>query len=418
MFVPEQAPDVISNSFEMYKYIYVDTHSIPNYQPYYTPDKDVYDPPSGGYCIGRWHIVCPKDFIEGFDTLDPYFRDLSYGNNGAVRAKYGYDWVSDLMLEYGDYLNELPFTDATTQGGQSRADFFKELGELYSKKIIRVTYEGTTYGDAAMNQFLADLAAIYPGWTVKWDKTHSNMTSSYYPPFEDPPDHTYPFWSYGVTFHDAGSFDVEESQKVDPKEIEERDYQDAKVPIHNFNGTENEFLQEIKDIVIEDMKKTGILASITAAQALIESKHGVSGLTKKANNLFGIKGQYNGNSVWMNTREEVGGRSITVKAEFRAYQSWAESIADHSRLLSNSRYQLSGEKDYVTAAHRLKDKGYATDSRYASTLISVIKAYHLDEWDKAGGSGSIKRFMGINYARVEAVPIRKEDYFARDEVAA
>ena len=58
--------------------------------------------------------------------------------------------------------------------------------------------------------------------------------------------------------------------------------------------TTETFLKEFKKYCINDMKKSGILASLTAAQGKIESKNGNSGLTTECNNLFGIKGQYNG----------------------------------------------------------------------------------------------------------------------------
>lgn len=161
-------------------------------------------------------------------------------------------------------------------------------------------------------------------------------------------------------------------------------FADANVTIHEFNGDESAFLEEIKAMVTADMQNTGILASLTAAQALLESRHGTSGLTKKANNLFGIKGSYNGMSVTMKTREVINGETIYVPAAFRAYNSWEESIANHSALFTNnSRYSnLVGETNYVTAATNVQKDGYATDPNYASSLISIIRAYGLDEWDQ------------------------------------
>ncbi len=160
---------------------------------------------------------------------------------------------------------------------------------------------------------------------------------------------------------------------------------EAKVPKHDFNGDEQAFLNEIMDLVIADMKKTGIPASLTAAQALLESRHGMSGLTKDANNLFGIKGSYKGMYVFKRTREVVNGQDVYVNAKFRAYNSWAESISDHSALFVNnpSRYgNLIGETDYKKAAKNVQADGYATDPKYASSLISIIEAYGLDKWDK------------------------------------
>ena len=88
--------------------------------------------------------------------------------------------------------------------------------------------------------------------------------------------------------------------------------------------TAESFLEKIKPLVIADMQASGILASLTAAQAFIESGKGNSGLTQKANNLFGIKGTFNGESVKMQTKEYVNGKYETVMADFRKYPSWAE----------------------------------------------------------------------------------------------
>ncbi len=170
-----------------------------------------------------------------------------------------------------------------------------------------------------------------------------------------------------------------------PDDDIEDDIGEADVPVHPFSGDEKAFLEEIKALVIADMHNTGIPASLTAAQALLESRHGTSGLTKKANNLFGIKGSYHGMYVIMKTREVIDGKDVYVDAKFRAYNSWAESISDHSALFVNnpSRYgNLIGETDYKKAARNVQADGYATDPNYASSLISIIEAYGLDKWDK------------------------------------
>ena len=146
--------------------------------------------------------------------------------------------------------------------------------------------------------------------------------------------------------------------------------------------TAESFLNVLKPYVLEDMKKTGILASLTASQAFIESNKGNSGLTTKANNLFGIKGKYNGQSVTMQTTEYYNGVKTKVNAEFRKYPSWLESIADHSRLLSTKRYaNLKGCVDYKQACVNIQKDGYATSPTYSDTLIKTIEKYQLYLWD-------------------------------------
>ena len=147
--------------------------------------------------------------------------------------------------------------------------------------------------------------------------------------------------------------------------------------------TSTEFLKKIRPYVIQDMRASGILASMTAAQAFIESNKGISGLTIKANNLFGIKGKYNGQSVTMPTKEWQNGQYVIVSAAFRKYPSWLESINDHSAMFNRmSRYEnLRNCQDYEESCFNVKKDGYATDPDYSLTLISKIKEYKLWMWD-------------------------------------
>lgn len=146
--------------------------------------------------------------------------------------------------------------------------------------------------------------------------------------------------------------------------------------------TQASFLETIKPYVIEDMARTQILASLTASQAMIESRSGNSGLAVKGNNLFGIKGKYNGQCVSMMTTEYYNGKACRVLADFKKYPSWAESIADHSALFNkNSRYKnLRNCQDYEEACINVKKDGYATSPTYAQTLINTIKKKEFKLW--------------------------------------
>lgn len=161
--------------------------------------------------------------------------------------------------------------------------------------------------------------------------------------------------------------------------------------------TAETFLTKLKPFVLEDMRKSGILASLTASQAFIESNKGNSGLAKH-NNLFGIKGAYNGQSVKMWTTEYYNGVPQRVLASFRAYPSWAESIADHSDLFNRlDRYKnLRGLTDYQLACKYVREDGYATSPSYTNTLLSCINKYKLYLWDaevtgESAGSANVKQ---------------------------
>lgn len=143
------------------------------------------------------------------------------------------------------------------------------------------------------------------------------------------------------------------------------------------------FLNKFKEYCIKDMKQSGILASLTAAQGLIESNKGNSGLTTKANNLFGIKGKYNGQSVSMLTTEYYNGVKTRVYQDFRKYPSWQESVNDHSAMFNRlSWYEnLRNCQDYEEACTNVKKDGYATAPDYTRTLMNPIRKYQLWMWD-------------------------------------
>ncbi len=151
----------------------------------------------------------------------------------------------------------------------------------------------------------------------------------------------------------------------------------------------NDFIAKIAPYAVKDMIKTQILASLTIAQAALESGWGGSSLTRLSNNLFGIKGSYNGQSRSFPTKEFINGAWVTVDAPFRVYPSWSESIADHSALFHNGthdrpdRYHnLIGERDYKTAARHVAEDGYATDPAYTTKLIDIIETYDLEQYDQ------------------------------------
>lgn len=148
----------------------------------------------------------------------------------------------------------------------------------------------------------------------------------------------------------------------------------------------------------KNYQKTGILASVTAAQCILESGWLSTSLAVEANNCFGMKAMLSGNtwpgSSWTGeihnkrTWEEYSGSVITIMADFRAYPSIEKSLADHSAYLlgaetgTGMRYAgLQGETNYRTAIQIIKNGGYATDSRYVDKVCSIIERYNLTKYD-------------------------------------
>lgn len=144
------------------------------------------------------------------------------------------------------------------------------------------------------------------------------------------------------------------------------------------------FINKIGPLAQLDMQKTGVLASLTIAQAILESGWGESELTLKANNLFGIKAtaSWKGATYTRETREYVNSEAVTVTADFKAYNSLEDSISDHSVLLQKDRYtKVLQTSDYKVACEEVYKAGYATDPNYPSKLITLIEQYHLDQYD-------------------------------------
>ncbi|MDO5146542.1 MAG: glucosaminidase domain-containing protein [Eubacteriales bacterium] len=166
------------------------------------------------------------------------------------------------------------------------------------------------------------------------------------------------------------------------------------------NMTTTQFIEAMGPIAQEDYKNSGVLASVTLAQAILESGWGKSTLCQAGNNVFGMKTNLSGNTwlgsswdgvsmVTLRTGEEYNGRRVTVTASFRKYETVAQSVADHSAYLVNAkngyanRYQgLTDTTSYVEQVNIIKNGGYATSSNYVSQLISLIERYNLTQYDQ------------------------------------
>ena len=166
--------------------------------------------------------------------------------------------------------------------------------------------------------------------------------------------------------------------------------------------SENEVIAKAGALFTADMEESGILASVSMAQFILESGYGKSELAQNANNLFGMKKSLSGNtwdsSAWddtsiytKKTQEYENGTYVTVTADFRKYPSVEKSIADHSAYLlgakNGSRLRYDGLKyctDYRKAAQIIKDGGYASSPDYVEKLCTIIERWNLTQYDAAG----------------------------------
>ena len=143
--------------------------------------------------------------------------------------------------------------------------------------------------------------------------------------------------------------------------------------------TPNEYINRYKELAVIEMHRSGVPASITLSQGVLESSSGNSRLAKFANNHFGIKckGNWTGKTIYAN--------DDAPDECFRAYGSVLESYKDHSDFLrKNWRYHELFElkiTDYKGWCHGLRKAGYATNPQYGKILINLIERYELYQYD-------------------------------------
>lgn len=182
-----------------------------------------------------------------------------------------------------------------------------------------------------------------------------------------------------------------------------------------FQGlTEEQVLAKVGPLFTADQKKSGILASVSMAQFILESGYGKSELALGANNCFGMKKSLSGNtwsgSVWdgvsiykKKTQEQkADGSYVTVIAEFRKYPNVDDSIADHSAYLLGAkngekfRYDgLKGCSDHKKAVQIIKDGGYATSLTYVEKLCSIIEKWKLTQYDVTDKNSDVIKYYRV-----------------------
>ena len=199
------------------------------------------------------------------------------------------------------------------------------------------------------------------------------------------------------------------------------------------------FLDTMVPLAQEDMRKSGILASLTLAQEITESGWLTSELTLKANNPHGMKAELSGNnwpgSTWNGdvyeketAEQRKDGTYYTVVAPFRKYSSLQEAVADHSAYLAGARNAdgglrypgIVGEKDAAKAAHIVASGGYATSLTYEEKLIERINKYNLTQYDSVESEGRTMKEVKImldaghygKYNRSPVVPAYYESDFS------
>jgi flagellum-specific peptidoglycan hydrolase FlgJ/spore germination protein YaaH len=164
------------------------------------------------------------------------------------------------------------------------------------------------------------------------------------------------------------------------------------------------FITEIATYAQPVAQANDLYASVMIAQAILESGWGRSALSQSPNhNLFGIKGSYSGQTVYMDTSEYLNNQWVTMKEPFKKYPTYKESFEDNAATmrtvsLGNGSYYYAGAWKSNTTSYRDATQWltgrYATAPNYASSLNAVIQQYNLTQYDtpasgNAGGGATV-----------------------------
>ncbi|HBM5408531.1 TPA: glycoside hydrolase family 73 protein [Enterococcus faecium] len=157
----------------------------------------------------------------------------------------------------------------------------------------------------------------------------------------------------------------------------------------NEAQSHQQFIERLVPHAQELQDGYGVLPSIILGQAILESNWGKSILASKYNNLFGIKAYGDQKKVSLETKEFVNEEWITIQGDFKVYDSWEQSMDDHTQLFvqgvdwNPALYEkVITATNYQEAAQALQDAGYATDPGYAQKIIQVIETYQLNQYDR------------------------------------
>ncbi|HAZ1198764.1 TPA: glycoside hydrolase family 73 protein [Enterococcus faecium] len=157
----------------------------------------------------------------------------------------------------------------------------------------------------------------------------------------------------------------------------------------NEAQSHQQFIERLVPHAQELQDGYGVLPSIILGQAILESNWGKSTLASKYNNLFGIKAYGDQKKVSLETKEFVNEEWITIQGDFKVYDSWEQSMDDHTQLFvqgvdwNPALYEkVNTATNYQEAAQALQDAGYATDPGYAQKIIQVIETYQLNQYDR------------------------------------
>ena len=264
---------------------------------------------------------------------------------------------------------------------EEKAEEKKEENKEEAKQVQYTVVSG---------DYLMSIAERYMGDASRWPEI-VELNKDKYPSLSSNPNLIYPGWvltlpsgstapSSGTVASTSGSNSGTSNVSYQGQESGSlASYPGGKLP-------PAEFIALFGPVARDSLKATGVPASVTLAQAILETGWGGSSIGD-AKNLFGIKGTGPAGTTVVHTQECYNGSFVTIKDGFRKYNTWQESIDDHAKLVSGwiykpawDAYQANHNADEF--ARGIHKAGYATDPGYADKLINLMQSYNLYEWDQ------------------------------------
>lgn len=151
------------------------------------------------------------------------------------------------------------------------------------------------------------------------------------------------------------------------------------------SAQQKEFINNISYIIQEEAKKRGYkVCSPIIAQACLESNYGVSQLSSRWHNYFGLKcgSAWKGQSVNLATKEEYNSQLVNIRDNFRVFSNMEEGVKGYFDFISTKRYSnllgATSPKEYL---EMIKKDGYATAGNYVSSCMGVISRHDLTRFD-------------------------------------
>ncbi|MBI2874462.1 MAG: glucosaminidase domain-containing protein [Firmicutes bacterium] len=137
-----------------------------------------------------------------------------------------------------------------------------------------------------------------------------------------------------------------------------------------------DFVNKVLAMAREAETRFGVPAAVAVGQAVLETGYGSH---VRGNNLFNIKWTGSGKHTELYVQEWIGGKPRWVRARFRAYDSWQESLEDWCRLMQAPRYDqcLAHTGDPINYIDCIWRSGYATDPRYPQKVVQIMRRHGL-----------------------------------------